>query len=93
MAFKYAKGKIPPKLNIEKDIVEAQPTSELQSQLFIITESNLTILTSNVKKESGVAKFDGNKDFILASCQIMPKLDCHGDFAKSDNNTMKELAD
>ena len=42
LVIKYRNGKIPPKLVMVRKFVEAQPTSELQSQLFTITESNLT---------------------------------------------------
>ena len=75
-----------------KELVEAQLTLELQSQLFAIAESNLTTLTKIVKKESRVAKFDGNKEFIPVSIRLLPELDIYGDLGKTDNDTIQELA-
>ena len=89
---KYANGKIPPKLIMVKEIVKCQPTKALQSQLFAIAESNLTGLTKIVKKESGAAKFDSNKEHIPSSVRLLPKLDTHGDLAKTDDAIIKELA-
>ena len=66
---KYARGKIPARLIMVKELVEAQPTKELQSQLFAIAESNLTGLTKIVKKESGAAKFDSDEEYIPSSCR------------------------
>ena len=89
---KYAKGKIPSKLIMVKEIVECQPTKELQSQLFAIAESNLTKLTKIVKKESGAAKFDSSEEYIPSSVRLLPALDTHGDLAKTDEATIEELA-
>ena len=61
---KYANRKIPPKLIMVKELVECQPTKELQSQPFAIAENFLTGLTKNVKKESGAAKFESNEEYI-----------------------------
>ena len=48
--LKYANRKIPPKLIMVKELVECQPTLELQSQLFALAENNLTGLTKFIKK-------------------------------------------
>ena len=89
---KYANGKIPKKLIMVKELVECQPTKELQSQLFAIAESNLTGLTKIVNKESGAAKFDSDEEYIPSSIRLLPELDTHGDLAKTDNATIEELA-
>mmetsp|Transcript_55679 Transcript_55679/g.60282 ORF Transcript_55679/g.60282 Transcript_55679/m.60282 type:complete len:213 (-) Transcript_55679:571-1209(-) len=89
---KYAKEKIPARLIMVKELVEAQPTKELQTQLFAIAESNLIGLTKIVKKESGAAKFDSNKEYIPSSCRLLPALSTHGDLAKTDDDTIKALA-
>lgn len=49
-------------------------------------------MTKIVKKESGVAKFEGDEEFIPSSCRLLPKLDTHGDLVKTDDDTIKELA-
>ena len=74
-----------------KELVECQPTKELQSLLFALAESTLTRLTKIIKKESGVAKFDGNDEFIPCSCRLLPVLNTHGDLSKTDDDTIAEL--
>ena len=75
-----------------KELVECQPTLELQSQLSALAENNLTGLTKFIKKESGVTKFEGNKDFIPALYRLLPTLNNFGDLDKTDDNTIEELA-
>ena len=56
-ATPYENRNVPPKLITVKELVKAESTYELQSQLFALAKFNLTLSTKIVKKEAGVVNF------------------------------------
>ena len=56
-----------PKLKMIKDLVEGQPTKELQNMLFVFTEETLVSLMTIKKRQQGAAKVRSSDDYIPQS--------------------------
>ena len=74
-----------------KELVDVQPTIELQTKLFELSKSTLLLLFANDNKINGVDKFATDEDFIPHSLRFNPTLN-YPSGLKTDPDTLTEEA-
>lgn len=87
---KKGKPALNPKLQSVKNLVEAQPTTILQSKLFALAESNLVSLLISKNKELGLTKLSGEDGYVPISVRFDPTLIIRKEL-ENDQDTMDEL--
>ena len=88
--MKKSNPKLDPRLHGIKELVERQPTTELQSLLLAFAQANLLGMQYTAYKEQGLAKLNSDKDFIPISIRFSADLTYPKQLGK-DPNTVAEV--